>query len=105
MINIVVVLFVIIFFADNVTFKSMHSLHMHINVNFYLGSIVFMCFPDGKISLISSLQLSYEGIAFGTTCVIKNVRAMGKISHQNKVGIVLHSFTIITVGHDSQMLS
>uniref|UniRef100_A0A672P472 Structural maintenance of chromosomes flexible hinge domain containing 1 n=1 Tax=Sinocyclocheilus grahami TaxID=75366 RepID=A0A672P472_SINGR len=34
----------------------------------------------------SSLQLSYEGIAFGTTCVIKNVRAMGKISHQNKVG-------------------
>uniref|UniRef100_A0A672P6A9 Structural maintenance of chromosomes flexible hinge domain containing 1 n=1 Tax=Sinocyclocheilus grahami TaxID=75366 RepID=A0A672P6A9_SINGR len=33
----------------------------------------------------SSLQLSYEGIAFGTTCVIKNVRAMGKISHQNKM--------------------
>uniref|UniRef100_A0A8C1ETI0 Structural maintenance of chromosomes flexible hinge domain containing 1 n=1 Tax=Cyprinus carpio carpio TaxID=630221 RepID=A0A8C1ETI0_CYPCA len=34
----------------------------------------------------SSLQLHYEGIAIGTTCVIKNVRAMGKISHQNKVG-------------------
>uniref|UniRef100_A0A673L4N8 Structural maintenance of chromosomes flexible hinge domain-containing protein 1-like n=1 Tax=Sinocyclocheilus rhinocerous TaxID=307959 RepID=A0A673L4N8_9TELE len=34
----------------------------------------------------SSLQLSYEGIAFGTTCVIRNVRAMGQISHQNKVG-------------------
>ncbi|XP_050970942.1 structural maintenance of chromosomes flexible hinge domain-containing protein 1 isoform X1 [Labeo rohita] len=33
----------------------------------------------------SSLQLSYEGTAFGTTCVIKNVRAMGKISHQNKM--------------------
>ncbi|KAF4110537.1 hypothetical protein G5714_007568 [Onychostoma macrolepis] len=36
----------------------------------------------------SSLQLSYEGIAFGTTCVIKNVRAMGKISHQNKMDTV-----------------
>uniref|UniRef100_A0A8C1EUT2 Structural maintenance of chromosomes flexible hinge domain containing 1 n=1 Tax=Cyprinus carpio carpio TaxID=630221 RepID=A0A8C1EUT2_CYPCA len=36
----------------------------------------------------SSLQLHYEGIAIGTTCVIKNVRAMGKISHQNKVGDV-----------------
>uniref|UniRef100_A0A8C2FGC6 Structural maintenance of chromosomes flexible hinge domain containing 1 n=1 Tax=Cyprinus carpio TaxID=7962 RepID=A0A8C2FGC6_CYPCA len=32
----------------------------------------------------SSLQLSYEGITFGTTCVIKNVKAMGKTSHQNK---------------------
>ncbi|XP_059395011.1 structural maintenance of chromosomes flexible hinge domain-containing protein 1 [Carassius carassius] len=33
----------------------------------------------------SSLQLRYEGISIGTTCVIKNVRAMGKISHQNKM--------------------
>uniref|UniRef100_A0A671K946 Structural maintenance of chromosomes flexible hinge domain-containing protein 1-like n=1 Tax=Sinocyclocheilus anshuiensis TaxID=1608454 RepID=A0A671K946_9TELE len=33
----------------------------------------------------SSLELSYEGIIFGTTCVIKNVRAKGKINHQNKV--------------------
>lgn len=63
----------------------MYSLHMHMNVSFYLGSMVFTCFSDGKISLISSLQLSYEGIAFGTTCVIKNVRAVGKISHQIKV--------------------
>ncbi|XP_016325193.1 structural maintenance of chromosomes flexible hinge domain-containing protein 1-like isoform X2 [Sinocyclocheilus anshuiensis] len=33
----------------------------------------------------SSLELSYEGIIFGTTCVIKNVRAKGKINHQNKM--------------------
>uniref|UniRef100_A0A672NNC2 Structural maintenance of chromosomes flexible hinge domain containing 1 n=1 Tax=Sinocyclocheilus grahami TaxID=75366 RepID=A0A672NNC2_SINGR len=33
----------------------------------------------------SSLELSYERIIFGTTCVIKNVRAKGKMSHQNKV--------------------
>lgn len=33
----------------------------------------------------SSLKLSYEGIAFGTTSVIKNVRAMGKISHQSEM--------------------
>uniref|UniRef100_A0A672NIW3 Structural maintenance of chromosomes flexible hinge domain containing 1 n=1 Tax=Sinocyclocheilus grahami TaxID=75366 RepID=A0A672NIW3_SINGR len=33
----------------------------------------------------SSLELSYERIIFGTTCVIKNVRAKGKMSHQNKM--------------------
>ncbi|XP_059374115.1 structural maintenance of chromosomes flexible hinge domain-containing protein 1-like isoform X2 [Carassius carassius] len=36
----------------------------------------------------SSLQLSYEGITFGTTFVIRNVRAMGKISRQNKMHTV-----------------
>ncbi|XP_026071479.1 structural maintenance of chromosomes flexible hinge domain-containing protein 1-like isoform X2 [Carassius auratus] len=36
----------------------------------------------------SSLQLSYEGITFGSTCVIRNVRAMGKISRQNKMHTV-----------------
>ncbi|XP_051755172.1 structural maintenance of chromosomes flexible hinge domain-containing protein 1 [Ctenopharyngodon idella] len=33
----------------------------------------------------SSLKLSYEGIAFGTTSVIRNVRVMGKISLQSKM--------------------
>lgn len=33
----------------------------------------------------SSLKMSYEGIAFGTTSVIKNVRVMGKISRQSKM--------------------
>ncbi|XP_009301910.2 structural maintenance of chromosomes flexible hinge domain-containing protein 1 isoform X1 [Danio rerio] len=32
----------------------------------------------------SSLKLSYDGIAFGTTAVINNVRALGKIKQQGK---------------------
>ncbi|ROL42214.1 Structural maintenance of chromosomes flexible hinge domain-containing protein 1 [Anabarilius grahami] len=41
---------------------------------------------DIKLQLeCSSLKLSYEGIAFGTTSVIRNVRVMGKISHQSKL--------------------
>lgn len=36
----------------------------------------------------SSLKLSYDGIAFGTTAVINNVRALGKIKQQGKMHTV-----------------
>ncbi|KAL1270536.1 hypothetical protein QQF64_029552, partial [Cirrhinus molitorella] len=49
-----------------------------------------------------SLQLSYEGTAFGTTCVIKNVRAMGKINHPNKMYTV--KVLIPGLKQDSQSL-